>query len=111
MDNFALGVDIFIFIDHCYSGGMGPELMALGNSEAIICHTTCTDDGYGWDSPDHQNGLWTAYFLEISWIQNFNSDPSIPVETVYSYAHSVYPKTGGDECMEFDGSSAITMTL
>ena len=101
----AIADKIFVFIDHCYSGGFGPELMALGNAADIYCATTCTDDGYGWDSPDHNNGLWTAYFLEISWINQFGSDPSVSLEDVFAYAHVNYPKSGGDEPQEFDGSA------
>jgi hypothetical protein len=101
----AIADKIFVFIDHCYSGGFGPELMALGNAANIYCATTCTDDGYGWDSPDHQNGLWTAYFLEISWINHYGSDPSVSLEDVFAYAHVNYPKSGGDEPQEFDGSA------
>jgi hypothetical protein len=95
---------IFVFIDHCYSGGFGPELMALSNSAAIYCATTCTDDGYGWDDPGSQNGLWTHWFLEASWIGQFGSDPMTPLEDVFAWAHANYPKGGGDEPQEFDGS-------
>jgi hypothetical protein len=102
----SVAAEIYVNIDHCYSGGMGPELMALGNAANIVCHTTCTEDGYGWDSPDHQNGLWTAYFLEISWIGHYGSDPNMDVESVFTYAHDNYPKSGGDEPMEFDGDPA-----
>jgi hypothetical protein len=101
----AIADKIFVFIDHCYSGGFGPELMALGNAADIYCATTCTDDGYGWDSPDHNNGLWTAYFLEVSWISQFGSNPSVALEDVFAYAHANYPKSGGDEPQEFDGSA------
>jgi hypothetical protein len=101
----AIADDIFVFVDHCYSGGMGDDLMALDNAANILVATTCTEDGYGWDSPDHNNGLWTAYFLEISWIQHFGSDPSVSLEDVFAYAHANYPKSGGDEPQLFDGSA------
>jgi hypothetical protein len=107
----AIADKIFIFIDHCYSGGIGPELMALSNAAHILVATTCTDDGYGWDSPDHNNGLWTAYFLEISWIDHFGSDPSVSLEDVFAYAHANYPKTGGDEPQLFDGAVGTPMVI
>jgi hypothetical protein len=101
----AIADDIFVFVDHCYSGGMGDDFMAFDNAANILVATTCTEDGYGWDSPDHNNGLWTAYFLEISWIQHFGSDPSVSLEDVFAYAHANYPKSGGDEPQLFDGSA------
>jgi hypothetical protein len=107
----AIAAKIYVFVDHCYSGGMGPELMALGNSANIICHTTCTENGYGWDDPGSQNGLWTHWFLEQSWIGQFGSDPNVPVEDVFAWAHANYPKGGGDEPQEFDGDSGTPMVL
>jgi hypothetical protein len=101
----AIADDIFVFIDHCYSGGFGPELMALGNAANIYCATTCTDDGYGWDDPTSQNGMWTHWFLEQSWIDQYGSDPNMNLETVFVYAHDNYFKSGGDEPQEFDGSA------
>jgi hypothetical protein len=104
---FASGCDIFVFIDHCYSGGMGPELMALSNSDDIYCATTCTEDGYGWDSGANQNGLWTYYFLDYSWQSHFGSNPTQSMESVFQYAHDNYPyqAPSGDEPQEFDGNS------
>jgi hypothetical protein len=103
---FASGIDIFVFIDHCYSGGMGPELMSLSISQYIYCATTCTEDGYGWDDPTHQNGMWTYYFLDYSWQSHFGNNPNQSMESIFDYAHDNYPKSGGDEPQEFDGSSS-----
>jgi hypothetical protein len=102
---FASGVNIFVFIDHCYSGGMGPELMALSNSQYIYCTTTCTDDGYGYDDSQHQNGAWTYYFLAYSWQNYYGGDAGDNMEKVFTYAHNNYPHSGGDEPQEFDGNS------
>jgi hypothetical protein len=98
---FASGVQIGVFIDHCYSGGMGPELMALSNSQYIYCTTTCTEDGYGYDEPSHLNGAWTYEYLEKYLVSN----PSWTMEYTYDQASASYPHTGGDACMEFDGDS------
>ena len=94
---FGLDVNIMVFIDHCYSGGMGPELMNL--NQKIYCTTTCTEDGYGYDDPTHQNGAWTYEFLEKYWV----GSPTSSAESIYDQASASYPHSGGDACMEFDG--------
>jgi hypothetical protein len=108
---FDSGVDIFVFIDHCYSGGMGPELMGLSNSQYIYCTTTCTEDGYGWDDPTHQNGAWTYYFLDFSWQSHFGNNAGQSMETVFDYAAANYNHSGGDAPMEFDGNTGSSFTL
>lgn len=95
----------FIFLDHCYSGGMN-EIMANANSGLIYMATTCTDNGYGYDDPDSQNGLWTHYFLEFSWQDHFGGSATVSMEEVFAYAHANYPVGAGDEPQEFDGDSA-----
>jgi hypothetical protein len=94
---FASGVDIMVFVDHCYSGGLGPELLASHSS--IYITTTCTEDGYGWDDPSHQNGAWTYEYFEKYWVPN----PTWSAEYTYDQAAATYPHSGGDACMEFDG--------
>ncbi len=108
---FVNGVDIFVFVDHCYSGGMGPELMALSNSYYIYCATTCTEDGYGWDDSTHHNGMWTYYFLDYSWQTHYSNNAGQSMESVFTYAHDNYPKSGGDEPQEFDGNTGGVFTL
>ncbi|MHA1910340.1 MAG: caspase family protein [Candidatus Kariarchaeaceae archaeon] len=107
MDNFALGVDIFVFIDHCYSGGMGPELMAMSNSQYVYCTTTCTEDGYGYDQSSNQNGAWTYEFLEKYLVPN----PSWSMEYTFDQAAATYPYSGGDAPMEFDGNTGSSFYL
>jgi hypothetical protein len=107
----SIAKQIFVFVDHCYSGGMGDDLMALGNAANILCLTTCTEDGYGWDDGTHHNGMWTYYFVDYSWQQHFNSDPNTALEDVFWYAHDNYPKSGGDEPQIFDGDSGLPMYL
>jgi hypothetical protein len=99
LSNFNTGVNLFVFIDHCYSGGIGPELLAL--SQNVYCTTTCTANGYGYDDGSHHNGAWTYEYLEKYWV-NY---PTYSAEAIYDMAAATYPHTGGDACMEFDGFS------
>jgi len=108
---FVAGVNIFIFIDHCYSGGMGPELMALSNKAYIYCTTTCTEDGYGYDDTASNNGAWTYEFLEKTWIGVYGGAAHQTMESIYSLAASTYPHTGGDACMCFDGNTGVYFYL
>ena len=102
----AVADRIFVFLDHCYSGGFGDDLMGMPNSAHVYLTTTCTENGYGYDDPTHQNGAWTYYFLEYSWINHYGGDPNVSMEDVFSYAHANYPYGGGDEPQEFDGDTA-----
>jgi hypothetical protein len=108
---FVAGVNIFILIDHCYSGGMGPELMALSNKAGIFLTTTCTADGYGYDDPTANNGAWTYEFLEKTWIGFYGGAVHQTMESVYTKAASTYPHTGGDACMIFDGNTGAYFYL
>jgi hypothetical protein len=94
---FASGVNVMVFVDHCYSGGLGPELLASHGT--IYITTTCTEDGYGWDDGSHQNGAWTYEYLEKYWVLH----PTWSAEQVFDSASATYPHTGGDAAMEFDG--------
>jgi hypothetical protein len=104
---FATGVKIFFFVDHCYSGGIGPEIMALGNKANIYMTTTCTANGYGYDYPTGSNGAWTYYFLEL----NLNNSPSASMESTFTAAAASYPYTGGDAPMQFDGNTGSAFYL
>jgi hypothetical protein len=108
---FVAGVNIFILIDHCYSGGMGPELMALSNKAGIFLTTTCTADGYGYDDSSANNGAWTYEFLEKTWIGFYGGAVHQTMESVYTKAASTYPHTGGDACMIFDGNTGAYFYL
>jgi hypothetical protein len=100
----------FIFLDHCNSGGMD-ELMSNANSHLIYMATTCTASGYGYDDPDSQNGLWTHYFLEVSWQNQYGGSATVSMEVVFAYAVSVYPQGGSDLPQEFDGNTAESFIL
>jgi hypothetical protein len=104
---YASGVKTFIFVDHCYSGGLGPEIMALSNKANIYMTTTCTQNGYGYDDPTHLNGAWTYYFLENYLVGH----PTASMETCFDNAAAVYPYSGGDAPMEFDGSTTTSFYL
>jgi hypothetical protein len=107
----SIAGQIHIFIDHCYSGGLIDDLAGLSNAANIYCTTTCTEDGYGWDDPGSQNGLWTHWFLEASLISQYGSDPLTALEDAFAWAHANYPKGGGDEPQEFDGDAANPFIL
>ncbi len=107
----AIAERIFVFIDHCYSGGFGPDLMNMGNGARVYCTTTCTEDGYGWDDPTHQNGAWTYYFLDYAWISHFGGSATVSMEAVFDYAHAAYPHTGGDESEEYDGNTSASFYM
>ena len=102
---------VFIFIDHCYSGGMIPEIQALSISGHVYMTTTCTDDGYGYDDPSHQNGAWTYYFLEYGLVNHYGSNPDTYMETCFDYALAAYPHGGGDTPQEFDGNTSMGFRL
>ncbi|MFX0090578.1 MAG: caspase family protein [Candidatus Hodarchaeota archaeon] len=93
----------FIFLDHCYSGGMD-EIMQNANAASIYMTTTCTDNGYGYDASAYENGMWTYIFLEFTLIDYFGGSASM--EDTFAYASANYPVTRpGDQPCEFDGSS------
>jgi hypothetical protein len=104
---FASGVKIFIFVDHCYSGGLGPEIMALSINDYIYMTTTCTQNGYGYDDSTHKNGAWTYYFLENYLVGHSTAS----METCFDNASAVYPYSGGDAPMEFDGLTSSSFYL
>jgi hypothetical protein len=108
---FVAGVNIFILVDHCYSGGLGPEIMALSNAAYIFMTTTCTENGYGYDEPTYQNGAWTYEFIEKTWIGFYGGAVHQTMESVYTKAASTYPQTGGDACMLFDGNTGAYFYL
>jgi hypothetical protein len=102
----AVANRIFVFLDHCYSGGFGDNLMGMPNKLKVYLTTTCTANGYGYDDPTYKNGEWTYYFLQYSWINHYGANPSTSMETVFTYAHAHYPYGGGDEPQQYDGDTA-----
>ena len=100
--------NVFIFLDHCNSGGMN-ELMTNANADKVYMATTCTADGYGYDVPTYLNGAWTYFFLEYTLIGVYGGTASL--EAAFAYALSVYPYGGDDTPMEFDGNIAVDFYL
>ncbi len=107
----AVANKIFIFLDACYSGGIGPELMNMPNSGKVYVSTTCTQNGYGYDSPQHNNGMWTYYFLHYSWQNYYGSSATVALESIFNYAKNAYPKSGGDAPQQFDGNTGTLFYL
>ncbi|NPD88711.1 MAG: hypothetical protein HGN29_08295 [Asgard group archaeon] len=108
----AIAESIFIFIDHCFAGGFGPDLMNLTNSEYIYFAAACTTKGMGWDAPEFNNGLWTYYFLEFTLIDYFNSKPRTTMEEAFAYASANFPyHTGVMIPEEYDGNLDQTFQL
>ena len=100
----AVAEQIFIFIDHCFAGGFGPDLLSLTNSENIYFAAACTEKGLGWDAPQFNNGLWTYYFLEYTLIDYFGSKPRTTMEEAFAYAKANFPyHTGVMIPEEYDG--------
>ena len=108
----AISENIFIFIDHCFAGGFGPDFMSLANSEYIYLAAACTAKGMGWDAPEFSNGLWTYYFLEFALIDYFNSHPKTTMEEAFAYASASFPyHTGVMIPEEYDGNIDQTFLL
>jgi hypothetical protein len=104
---FVSGVNIFVFVDHCYSGGLGPEMLTITAKTTLYMTTTCTANGYGYDDPTHSNGAWTYYFGENYLFSHSTSS----MEAVFDAAAPGYPYTGGDAPMEFDGNTSASFYL
>ncbi len=103
---------VFIFLDHCNSGGFGEEIMGMPNSASVYLTTTCTEKGYGYDDPEHENGMWTWWFLAYTLEQYYNSDPYTAMEDAFDYAFANYPRNkGNDAPQEYDGDISADFTL
>lgn len=100
----AVANQIFVFLDHCFAGGFGEELMSMPNSENVYFASTCDIMGMGWDAGEYSNGMWTYFFLDYSLIQTFDSDPRTELELAFDIATAVYPyPRGAHHPQEYDG--------
>jgi hypothetical protein len=102
----AASCNVFIFLDHCFSGGMN-ELFTNANAACFYMTTTCTYDGYGYDVPAFYNGMWTYYYLEMGIIGQGFTD--LHACFVWAHAEAVADGyDGADEPCEF-GVADFTM--
>lgn len=108
-----LASNIFVFLDHCLSGGFGPDLMSLGNEDMVYLVTTCGEAGSGWDDSSSRNGLWTYWFLERTLIETFGSNPSTTMEEAFAWASAHYPyqPPSTDAPQEYDGDPTTDVTI
>lgn len=101
----AITEQVFVFLDHCFAGGFGEELMSMSNSKSVYFASTCDIMGMGWDAAEYNNGLWTYFFLEYTLIDAFDSDPRTEMETAFIYAAADYPyPRGAHHPQEYDGN-------
>ncbi|MBN2228348.1 MAG: caspase family protein [Candidatus Thorarchaeota archaeon] len=100
----AVADQIFVFIDHCFAGGFGDDLMNMPNSQHVYLAATCDIMGMGWDAGEYSNGMWTYFFLEYTLINIFDSDPHTEMELAFEIAAAAYPfKGGAHHPQEYDG--------
>ncbi len=109
--NGAVADKIFIFIDHCYSGGFGSDLMSMSNKAHVYCTVTCSKSGYGYDDPGHQNGAWTYFFLDYAWISHFGGSATTSMEAIFDYALAAYTHSGIHTPEEYDGRTSTAFYL
>jgi len=103
---------VFVFLDHCFAGGFGEELMSMSNSQTVYFASTCDIMGMGWDAPEYNNGLWTYFFLEYTLVDAFDSDPRTIMETAFDYAAVAYPyPRGAHHPQEYDGDPSQPFLL
>ena len=77
----------FVFLDHCYSGGCLPELQA--KVPPLFATSTCTQDGYGYDSGTVKHVAWTNAYLVQGILDNMGEDcMDIPRETLQRQCHN-----------------------
>ncbi len=92
---------IFAFIETCHSGGFvnGPwtfqgtiihDLTSMSNSEKVYATTPCDFNGGSWESSILDSGLWTYFFLDMTWIGHYGGAQHIPLEDIYDVAKPDY---------------------
>jgi hypothetical protein len=107
----STAASIFVFIDHCLSGGIIPEIANMSNAARVYCATTCTEAGYGYDVLDYEHGAWTYWFLELGLEAHFNNSTATAMEDCFAYSVPTYMDlifsvegTVADTPMQFDGN-------
>jgi hypothetical protein len=84
---------VFIFVDHCNSGGLNEAMHAN-----MYMTTTCGATGYGYDVPQYSNGAWTYHYLHLA----LQQQGILNAEAAFTYAAGIYPYGGKDMAMQFD---------
>lgn len=84
------GAAIICSVDHCRSGGLGPEIIETCGSENVFLATTCSEAGEGFDNGALHHGEWTASFLVEGLMGRFmGQNPTMG--DVYDFAVTIYP--------------------
>ncbi|MFW9893925.1 MAG: hypothetical protein ACFFFO_17105 [Candidatus Thorarchaeota archaeon] len=93
----------FFFFGNCFSGGFGPELMALSNAENTVVCAACSWEGSNYECPDGHiingefpeegNSLWTIWFFMNGLMDHFGYDPFTTMEDAFDWALANYPSS------------------
>lgn len=99
---------IFVFIDHCYSGGMLDDLADLPN---VFATSTCSDRGYGYDDYRSKSGAYTNQFLTKG-LKGIFKDGKTPLRHVFNWSRVKYKhKAAKDTPQMMCGSNMTSFVL
>lgn len=88
------GVYVFVFCDNCYSGGLIDAILNTCDKNKIFIATTCSKNGYGFDSSQYKHGLWTYTFL----VETLMADEHIKtLGEAFTHAVAMYPYDGNNK--------------
>ncbi len=102
---------IFVFLDCCFSGGMGDDLLAVPNAPCIYATTSCQADGCSYEEQNYSNGAWSYWFAEAGLVNNFGANDATAMEECHDWADGQYNPGGPDEPAEFDGDPGTDFVL
>ncbi|MCY3411655.1 MAG: pre-peptidase C-terminal domain-containing protein [Candidatus Heimdallarchaeota archaeon] len=99
-ESFASGVNIFLGIDACQSGGFGYELAQSTRYSNWYLALACGVNGYGYDASQYSNGMFTYWYLERGLIAQGTTN----AHTAFIYADGQYnPSNAADTFREYMG--------
>jgi hypothetical protein len=110
-EEFDSGVNLFFFFDNCRSGGIIDSLDDMSNENDIYVAATCSYQGNGYPCEEKENGYWTLYFLEFTWIGNNSGLLTHSMEYLFGEALEDYPYGGNDEPEYYDGDLGSSFYL